>query len=218
MAGPTTSEQIERQAILVALQKQRSGQTITTQERATLKRFARKREEESRWEHYNKIPQKHWRDMSGRQANQLREQEERYGLPGGGRTVCLPDFIRAVYDFLARKKHILARADDEDLYSAVTSPALERLREETYKLRRLERLQREGQLVDLRLMHEFHSRLGSILRGAGDRLQRRCGNEAFKIYNEALDAIDREIKNFFGEEAPPTGEGASKKKRRTSRA
>ena len=196
----------------------KSSAPITSQERATLKRWERQREEESRWEHYNKIPQKHWRKMSQRQANQLREQEERYGLPGGGRTVCLPDFIRAVYDFLARKKHILARADEEDLCSTVTSPALERLREETYKLRRLERLKREDELVDRDIMHDCLARLAGVLRRAGDRLQRRCGPEAFAIYNEALDGIDRELETFFGNEAPSTKNGPERKKRRTRRA
>ena len=217
-APSNASQQIEQQTVLVALQKQRSGQTITAQERETLKRWERKREEETRWKHYNNISQKHWREMSGRQAKQLIEQAERHGIPFGGRTICLPEVVKAYHDFLVRNARILARADDEDLYSNVTSPALERLREETYKLRRLERLKREDELVDRNIMHDCLARLAGVLRRAGDRLQRRCGPEAFAIYNEALDGIDRELETFFGNEAPSTKNGPERKKRRTRRA
>ncbi|MCH8880531.1 MAG: hypothetical protein IID34_11690 [Planctomycetes bacterium] len=195
----TTSEQIDRQAVLAILDKKQSGQTITSQERATLKRWERQREEESRWEHYNKIPQKHWREMSGRRTNQLHEQAERYGIPFHRRTICLPEVVKAIYDFLDRNARILARADEADLHSTVTSPALERLREETYKLRRLERLYREDKLVGRDIMHDCLARLAGVLRRAGDRLQRRCGKEAFAIYNEALDGMDREIENSLRE-------------------
>ena len=91
------------------------------------------------------------------------------------------------------------------------------LREETYKLRRLERLHRENELVDRHIMHDWIGRVASVLRRAGDRLQRRCGKEAFKIYNEALDDVDRHIEIFFGDEAPPSNNGQAKRKRRTRR-
>ena len=211
----TTSEQIDRQAVLAILDKKQSGQTITSQERATLKRGERQREEESRWEHYNNLPQKYWREMSGRRTNQLHEQAERYGIPFHRRTICLPEVVKAIYDFLDRNARILARADEEDLHSTVTSPALERLREETYKLRRLERLHREGKLVDRDIMHDCLARQASILRRAGERLQRLYGKEAFAIFNEGLDSMDREIENSLREhEEAPGNNGEAKRTRR----
>jgi hypothetical protein len=119
---------------------------LNAQERAALKRHEREKEERLRWQFYKTIPQKHWRQMSGRQTKVLREQEERYGLPLGGPTVNLPALARALHDFLAENALKLAQ-DDDPLLQGSGSPALEQYRVERAALARLDRLEREGSLI-----------------------------------------------------------------------
>jgi hypothetical protein len=105
------------------------------------------KEERTRWQYYAAIPQKHWRQMSGRQTKVLNKQAERYGIPFGGASISLPAVVRALHDFLADNAQKLAREDDE-LMSGAATPALERYREERPALARLDRLEREGKPVD----------------------------------------------------------------------
>lgn len=64
-----------------------------------------------RWEHYHSIPQKHWREMSGRQARTLIEQAERYGIPFAGATVDLPAVVLALHDFFASNAAALSSTE-----------------------------------------------------------------------------------------------------------
>lgn len=197
MGERSTSENVELRLVRSALQKNNTGQKLTGAERESLKRWERKREEEQRWAHYHQIPQKHWREMSGRQAKQLREQAERYAIPFGGKIINLPEVVRALHSFLASKARILARSDEDDLYSGFTSPAMEKLREATLQLKKLELGKRRGELLDRHQMHDALTRAAGVLRRAGERLERRCGSEAYAILDEALDGVQREFDSIF---------------------
>ena len=142
---------------------------------------------------------KHWRLMSGRQTKVLNEQAERYGIPFGGRTINLPNVVRALHDFLAANARKLAAEDDEMLGSGVPSPALERYREERAKLARLDRLERERVLVPRDEVREGLGRIAAIIRSAGEALQRQFGASAVDLLYEALDDAQREIDQRFGE-------------------
>lgn len=167
------------------------------------------RVKEQRWQVYAAIPKRDWCAMSGRQVRTINEQAERYGLPLSGRTIDLRAFARAFHDFLADNKYKLARGGDpaangdEMLYADATSPALERYRDERAKLAKLERLQREGSLMDREQVHEALGRIASIIRAAGEKLNRTFGREAHSLLDEAIDDAERAMTKLLG------GDGAA---------
>ncbi len=103
---------VDSDLVARAYRKVMDRQELTKPERAALKRHEREKEERLRWQYYGSIPQKHWRQMSGRQAKVINEQAERYGIPFGGPSINLPAVVRALHDFLADNAHKLAREDD----------------------------------------------------------------------------------------------------------
>jgi hypothetical protein len=141
----STLSRADQQAAAEAYAKMARREKLSSREASALKRFEKDREEQLRWQFYAAIPQKHWRQMSGRQTKVINEQAARYGLPFGGPTINLPELARAIHNFLAANAQKLA-ADDE-LLTGASSLALERYREERAALARLDRLQREGQLL-----------------------------------------------------------------------
>jgi hypothetical protein len=137
---------VDRDLVASAYRKVMDSKELTKPERAALKRHEKEKEERLRCQHYVSIPQKHWRQMSGRQTKVINEQAARYGIPFGGATINLPAVVRALHDFLADNAVKLAR-DDDALMQGNGSPALERYREERTALVRLDRMEREGQLL-----------------------------------------------------------------------
>jgi len=187
---------LDRRQTAEAYKKVLAGQELTVREQTTLKRFEKEKEERLRWQYYGSIPQRHWRDMSGRQTKVINEQALRYGLPFGGATVNLPAVVRALHDFLADNAQKLAQ-DDDALMQGSSSPALERYREERALIARLDRLEREGRLVPRDEVRDALGRIAAILRSAGDALQRQFGPAAAEILLEALDDASREIDRSF---------------------
>lgn len=193
--------EIDRALVTSALKKRQQGQTPNSAERAALKRFEEQRDEELRWQHYRSIPQKHWRSMSGRQAKVINEQALTYDLPFDGATIDLPAVVRKLHDFLALHHRKFKQVDDDDgLLSGGASPALERYRDERAKLAKLERLEREQELLPREQVHEGLGRIANILRGVGDTLQKKFGPEALEILNEALDDAEQDIERMLGEQ------------------
>ena len=187
---------LDRKLAAEAYRKVLSGQELTVREQTALKRFEKEKEERLRWQYYASIPQKHWREMSGRQTKVINEQAQRYGIPFGGAMVSLPAVVRSLHDFLAENAVKLAKEVDE-LMQGGGSPALERYREERAAIARLDRLEREGQLVSRSEVRESLSRIAAILRGAGDTLQRQFGQAAADVLLEALDDAGREMDRSF---------------------
>lgn len=136
--------------------------------------------------------------MSGRQAKVLREQADLYGIPFGEATIDLVKVAKALHDFLARKARVLAAAETDDpLLVGESSPALERYRDEKAKLARLDRLEREGQLIARDQIHDALARVASVLRNAGETLQRSYGLDAHRILDEALNDAQAEVDALF---------------------
>jgi hypothetical protein len=189
---------VDADLVARAYRKVMDRQELTKPERAALKRHEREKEERLRWQYYADVPQKHWRQMSGRQAKVLNEQAQRYGIPFGGSNINLPAVVRALHDFLADNAQKLAR-DDDPLMQGTGSPALERYREERAAMARLDRLEREQKLIPRDAARESLGRIAAILRGAGEALQREFGSAAVEILYEALDDSQREITRAFGD-------------------
>jgi hypothetical protein len=200
----SAAARVDRDLVTAAYRKLTNGQELGRREREALKRHEKEKEERLRWQHYRGIPQKHWREMSGRQTKVINEQSARYGIPFGGPVIDLPAVVRGLHDFLAENARKLAKDDDDPLLNAPASPALERYREERAALARLDRLEREGQLIPRDQARESLGRVAAILRGAGEVLQRQFGATAGELLYEALDDCTREIEHFFG-----SGEGGA---------
>ena len=200
MARNTSSPPTTADADLVAraLRKVMAREELTKTERTALKRHEKDKEERLRWQYYKSIPQKHWREMTGRQTKVINEQAVRYGIPFGGAKIDLPAVAKALHDFLAKNAIKLSR-DEDELLNGTSSPALERYREERAELARLDRMERQSKLLPRDEVKEALARIASILRSAGDTLQRQFGSGAAEILHDALDDARREIDRSFGE-------------------
>ena len=136
---------------------------LTREEKTALRRHEKQKEEKLRWKYYDSIPQKHWRSMSGRQTKVINEQAERHGIPFGGPTIKLSAVVKALHDFLAENKVRLARDPDEMMLGG-PSPAIDLFREEKAKLARLDRLEREGELLPRDTVRQSLAKTAAILR------------------------------------------------------
>jgi hypothetical protein len=202
MTTPATNDaasRVDADLVQRAYRKVMNNEELTKEERRALKRHEKEKEERLRWQYYAAIPQKHWRAMSGRQTKQINEQAERYGIPFGGPTVNLPEVVSALHDFFADNAVKLAR-DEDPLMQGSGSPALEKYREERAAMARLDRLEREGSLLPRDDVREALGRMASMLRSAGEALQRQFGAGAVEILYEALDDAQREVDRCFGQE------------------
>lgn len=169
---------------------------------------ARKREEEERWRIYRSIPQKHIREMTGRQTKQLNEQAQRYGLPIGGPAVDLTRLLPALMDFLAVHGRKIRR-DEEPKADDSAKAALEaEWKRERIAAVRLGRLEKERELIPREEMREFHIEVASVLSSAGDMLARQFGAEAQQILNDVLTELESKVDRFFqAPEDAGNGEG-----------
>ncbi|HBN76722.1 MAG TPA: hypothetical protein DD473_13065 [Planctomycetaceae bacterium] len=202
------AERLEKETATRAYRKVMAGETVTAEERSALKRYEKQQEEERRWQYYESIPQKHWREMSGRQTKVLHEQAEKYGIPFGEKTINLPRVVRSLHDFLAANARRLSE-DDDLLDAAISSPALERYREERAILAKLDRLEREGQLIPRDEIRLGLGQIAAILRTAGEMLQRQFGNDAVEILNDGLEEAERCISKICDRDAPSSDEDQS---------
>src|SRR5262245_61569320 len=75
---PDAAARVDQGLIARAYKKLTNQQELSRQERAALKRFEKDKEQRLRWQYYSSIPQKHWRQMSGRQTKVLNEQAARF--------------------------------------------------------------------------------------------------------------------------------------------
>lgn len=174
-----------------AIAKNAAGIKPTTQEQAALRRISRKSEEQERWHHYRTIPQKHWREMSGRQAKVINEQAARYDLPFAGPFVDLPELVKALHDLLATHKFRLATDPTPEEPDELT-------RERTLTAR-LKRLEAEKQLLPRGFVREFLQRLAAHHRRFGDRLQKQFGNAAHDMFERLVADVGREMDRFLNE-------------------
>ena len=192
------ASQVDAGLVARAYRKLMDRKELTGAESGALKRHEKQKEERLRWQYYHSIPQKHWRQMSGRQTKVINEQATRYGIPFGGAKIDLAAVVKSLHDFLADNARRLAREDDE-LLQGGSSPALERYREERALLARLDRLEREDRLLPRDEVRQALGRIAAILRNAGDTLSREFGTAAAEVLHEALDDAQREIAGSLGE-------------------
>ncbi len=101
---------------------------------------------------------------------------------------------RAVVEALLAYRGPKAVAPDGDpLLGGSDSPNLEVYRGWKAKLAQLDFEERNGTHANISLLDSAFVRFGSLLRRAGEILQRRWGSEAADVFNEALDEAQRVI-------------------------
>ena len=172
-----------------AVAKQHQGSRPTRREAAALRRVKRQAEKQLRAKHYASVPKKLWVEWSGRQYKQLAELAARYGVPLSGRTIDLPEFVAWFHDWLARVgPRVLAESEPEPT-------ALERKREEDWRIRRLERERLEGDLAPMGTLKKLIAAFARHIRRAIEILQRRFGEEAAEVVRDALTDAHREVQN-----------------------
>ena len=199
------AEQIDRELAARALKRRAEGEDPTRDEVAALRRFEKAQDEERRWQIYESIPQKHWREMSGKQVTQLKQQAARYGIPFGDAKIRLPDVVFALHDFLAKNARKLAPADGQG-FDPRESPDKRRYRAAAADLLELDLAERRGKVLPRAETHAMLGRVAGIIRATGETLQRLYGPEAHAVLDEALDDAEHEIRRFFGNGQEETGD------------
>jgi hypothetical protein len=91
-----------------------------------------------------------------------------------------------------------ARKASDPLLAGGDSPELERYRAARADLAEMERDERNGSLIPRQQLDPAFVQYASAIRRAGEALQRRFGNEAAVMLNEALDDAERIIRRDFG--------------------
>jgi len=201
-------EQIDKELALAALQKRKAGETPSSKELAALKRVDNAKEEEHRRLLYRTVPKKDYQDLSGRPRKVLIDQAK-YGLPVVGPVIDLGPVLCWFHDLLAKLartksgRRFLAR-QDSDLSADTPSPADE-YQIERAKLAKMERMERERQLVARELSHACWQRVAHRLQQIGVSLETEYGPEMLKIWNDGLKDCSREVEAVFGPAIQNTG-------------
>lgn len=195
------ADQIDRDLAREAIKKRQSGETPSPREAAALRKIERASEEERRWEYYRTIPQKHWKEMSGRQTKILQEQAELHGIPFAGKTIDLPTVVKAIHDFFARNKFKLAsNGVDDPLLAGGNSPALEEYRRYRAGQEKIKLSEMEKNFVE---KSELHSALLPVfldIRRAQENLQLKFGNEAGAIIGDVLDDAQAKFSKILNDD------------------
>jgi Fe-S cluster biosynthesis and repair protein YggX len=203
-----TTEQIDAALVQAARDKLDAGTTPTAREAAALKRWEEDRDEELRRKHYASVPQKTWREWSGRQTKILHDQAALYGLPVDRPTIDLAAVARWLHDFLAthhqkyRPRSVEPDDDGDNWQDSPRTPGLIRWQNEKAKLAKLDRLERERELLNRAEIQAGLAQIAAVLRNGGDALQKKCGPDALEIFTAMLDACERAIEQMLPEAAP----------------
>lgn len=184
-----------------ALQKLNAGERPTQREQRALDRFKAEQEEASRCQHYATLPVAHWVKMCGQQRRDLHRLAATFGapFPSHGDTIDLATIVRWLHAFLrANEAKLLAQPDDPAaLLAGPSTPALERLREETWLIRRLERQKLEGSLIDVSLFHSlFLESFVLQCRRATELLDLQFGPDAGDVLRDVLESSEQALEKL----------------------
>ena len=104
------------------------------------------------------------------------------------------------------REQIAPPGSDADVMGGPNSPMLEKVREETFLLKRLQRRQKEGALIDRNLLHRGLAENAAGERKFGEDLQRLFGEEALRLHEDRLaqekHIWDRLLDEAVAEESP----------------
>jgi hypothetical protein len=106
----------------------------------------------------------------------------------------------AVQALVAKRVTAAERTADPDplMSGGSDSPQLERYRAANADLKEMERDRVRKSLIRVDELEPQLMKLADVLRGAGDHLVRRFGNDAGQIITEAIDEYEAGLKTMFG--------------------
>ena len=200
----SVSEQMENDAARMALERAAAGEKLTIAELRAIRVVENRRDSRDRWIHYETIPKKDYREMSGRQAKIINEQANRYGIPIAGRTISLPALLRWLHDFLAEKQHILRR-DVDDVAMNADTEAAERYRKAKAGQEEIKLAAMQGRYCDT---EQILSGLGiyfGSLRESFHSLQKRVDRAACREIQEAINGAELKAREFLLAHMTKTG-------------
>lgn len=191
-AAISAAEKIDRDLAWAAREKQHRGDRPTRDELIALKRIEKLDEESTRWLYYRTIPKKHWREMSGRSAQVLNDQAERYGIPVGSRTVNLVDLAKWIHDFIAENSAALGKAGAKSR----AADELERLRRAQAEEREMRNAIRRGELRHIDEVRQTFEFVANTIRRASSELRTEFGDRPHEILAAAIDEAAEILAKF----------------------
>ena len=200
----SVSEQMENDAARMALERAASGNKLTIAELRSIRVVENRRDSRDRWIHYETIPKKDYREMSGRQAKIINEQANRYGIPIAGSTISLPALLRWLHDFLAEKQHVLRR-DVDDVAMNADTEAAERYRRAKAGQEEIKLAAMQGRYCDT---EQILSGLGiyfGSLRESFHALQKRVDRSACRDIQDAINGAEEKAREFLLTHMTKTG-------------
>lgn len=203
MATRSTIEELERREAMAlvqaAIRKQAGGQKLSPAERSAWKRWEEQQDRERGLRFARRVPKAIYREWSGRQTKILHEQADAFGFPLRGATIDVPAVVRAVHDWLAEHKHELA-AIRKNAAAGGGQSLKEQLLAEQIDLYRGKNQLLERQLAELDRVkldrsevHALLVRAATMLRAAGERLYKQCGQQAGDILATTLKDFEQTI-------------------------
>lgn len=196
------------------LRRIREDKQATNQELAAIKRIREAQEDEVRWRHYRSVPQRHYAEMSGLSPKSVLQQAATYGFPVQGRVIDLAAVVAHLHRFLtenaaslrgyARRAGLGTAQPGADENAEASSDERgssdERLTLARARLKEMEVAQRMGLLIDREAVRRGMNTAAARLREAAIMLQRQYGADAGVIIEEALEEIERKMREML---SPP---------------
>ena len=170
-----------------ALRKINAREPLFREERRAVLRYF-EAEREAWWEFcIARTTAKQYRAISGRDARVLIDQAERYGIPVTGRTVSLAPIVKWIHDFFrqhSRGLGVMLTAAGDPVLSGQHTDAREDYIRESARIKRLDRLEREGKLWPSEFFVELLKLWGTALGKTRDRVAKHHGAAAAAIVDE----------------------------------
>lgn len=203
-AAEQLAQQQERELVRRALTKQAAKQPVSAKELAALRRWEAAEDQKRGMRFVRRLSKKTYSDWSGRPTKILHDQARLYGVPLLGAEIDLVAVVAWLHDWLATHKHELgaiAKGESDEAAGSLKGRLMAEqiaMLEKRNTMLEQDLAKRHESLLPRSDVRELLARCATILRGAGDRLYKRCGDEAGTILAEAIDDFEREVGQLDG--------------------
>jgi hypothetical protein len=195
----------DRELWQAAARKRKAGQRPTVREQQAHTKVQAALDRAACWRYLRRILKAEWCTLVADDPRRINRVATQLGIPCLGNHLDAQAAIQHLWRLVRDNAERLAGGSDEDPLLAGASQELkdryvaqqiEHLAEKT-ALARLDRRQRESQLLSLDVIHAQHVRMAARIREAGETLQRHFGAEAYKILDDALTDFEREAESLL---------------------
>jgi len=186
---PPPDQLADLEAAAGALARQTAGEKLSVRQRAALRRVTKLFAAAAIADAYRSFPKKLWVKWSGRQHKQIDEQADRHGLPLSGATIDLEQLAPALHELLAKRENAAGKRKRADR-------SLDLIRREELLIKRLERLAKQGVMIERQSVHDTFQLVAEILRKSGAAILDQFGNDAHALLDEALEEAMRLVRSL----------------------